>query len=83
MSFGELLRQFRTRRSVGLREMAAECARDASNYANLELGKLGPPNSKERVLKLVEPLALAEDEVEQLISAAYEWHLAKLNKRFK
>lgn len=82
-SFGGWLRSFRIEKQIGLREMSRTLDIDASAYCKIEKSELSPPNSKEKLEKLVKPLELDKSRFDMLISLAYQHHLSKLQSRFK
>lgn len=82
-SFGGWLRSFRLQRKVGLREMSRQTGYDASNYCAMEMSRIAPPNSAEKIKKLVKPLKLEKAELQMLITAAHNWHLSRITERFE
>lgn len=81
-SFGGWLKSFRLKRKLGLREMCEASGLDASNYCNIEQSRIAPPNTKEKIDKLTEPLKLSGTERALLYTAAVSWHKGKVIDKF-
>ncbi len=58
--FKDILKAFRLRASFGLREFAERIGEHPSNYAGVESGQRKPPQTKEKLRRIADELALEE-----------------------
>ena len=70
-TFHELLRYFRLRKRMGIREYCQECNIDFSNYSKYERGVLKPPTSESALSVITWKMSLTPDEFTELRELAY------------
>ena len=73
--FGSYLRSLRLGAKIGLREFASLINMQASNYSNIEHGKISPPKDPDRIKAIADNLALGEGSAERtkLLDLAAEY----------
>lgn len=82
-SFGGQLRDKRIKEGYTLREYAKLIGSDPGNLSKLERSELDPPTSRENFEAVVKPLDLEFSEAAFMMSACFNFHLAKLRARFE
>ena len=60
-AFGELVKQIRSEKRIGLREFCIACDCDPSNWSKIERGILSPPKDKDALSKVASALGVAEN----------------------
>ena len=81
-SFGGQLRAKRNQQAFTLRAYADLIGSDPGNLSKLERSELDPPTSRENFEAVVKPLDLDFSEAAFMMSACFNFHLAKLRARF-
>jgi len=79
--FGMIIRDIRKNNDLGLREASRRGKFDSGNLSKLESGAIAPPNSRQKVEALC--LRLGYECPEDLIDAAFEYHVSRLVRSFR
>jgi transcriptional regulator with XRE-family HTH domain len=82
-SFGACLKRVRVKNEMTLRAACKATGWDPGNWSKLERGVLAPPTSAKALDTLLKPFRLSILDAEFLFMAAYNFHLGKLQERFK
>lgn len=82
-SFGGWLRSLRIKQGLTLRDMCKQNGFDVGNYSKLERSEINPPKSKRLILEITKPITLTNVELDLLLSAAFNFHVGQLRKRFQ
>lgn len=81
-SFGGVLRKIRIQNELTMRDMCTRFKMDVGNYSKLESGKLPPPRSIKKIQKIIHGLDIETWQEQQLIMAAYNFHLGAFHATF-
>lgn len=83
MSFGACLKRVRIKNKLTLRQASAMAGWDCGNWSKMERGMLPPPSTKHLLEEALKPFDLSLFDRDVLLIAAYNFHIGKLQERWK
>ncbi len=81
-SFGGQLKALRLKRQITMREYARKIKMDCGNYSKIEMSRLAPPPTKEKIIALTKALEPEPITLEMMCIAAYGFHQGMMFKKF-
>lgn len=81
-SFGGWIRHIRVNNKITLRDAAQAMQTSPGNLSKLERSELPPPRRAKRVREIVTAICVNPDAMDLLLSLAFQYHLAELQKEF-
>lgn len=82
MNFGKLLWALIKKRGYSMRQYSQLIDMDCGNLCKLINGKLKPPKSQRHVWGMIGPVIPTDEEVNELMCAAYEVHAQNLKVKW-
>lgn len=82
LSFGALLRSVRIKNKISLRQYCIQRELDVGNISKLERNLIAPPYDKKQLLKYLEGLDYTDFDYELLITAAQNYQIGRIAKRY-
>lgn len=82
-TFGELLKKLRIQKGISLRDASRKCAMDSGNWSKMETGMLPPPKYGADIGDIATILGFSVPDTKMLILFARQWHMERLEARFK
>ena len=81
-SFGGQIKSLRIKRKFTLREFCRQNGFDCGNYSKIEMSRMAPPNTLDKIIELTKPLKPSKVELEMIQIAAYSFHQGRLFQKF-
>jgi transcriptional regulator with XRE-family HTH domain len=81
-SFGGILRRYRRKRNLTMRQASIVLGFDCGNYSKVENNRLPPPKSFLKLKKQLKPLNLNEHELRFLAVAAFNHHIGQIKSKW-
>lgn len=83
VSFGALLRSIRLKNKITLRQYCIERGFDVGNISKVERNLIAPPYDKKQLMLYLDGLKHTEFEYELLLTAAQNYQIGRIAKRFE
>lgn len=83
MSFGALFRELRLKNKITMRQYCLKNGFDSGNISKLERNLIAPPYTLRQLKQYLAPLKYDSLEFDFLLTAAQNYHIASVNRRFQ
>lgn len=70
LKFGKMLKEFRIKKELSLRDIYKETGYDPSNWSKIERGLISPPSDEKILIKWAKALKLSREKIREFIDQA-------------